>query len=763
MCADTYDTVDFTVTIKVDSGTPDGIYQFRTNSVNRGPDAYDPACNFWVSNGVITAAEWNGTGIGTPEFSFHFVITAGTSLGGLRLYDGDNFEHRVEWPVNEGGVIYTGPCPAPPGIVYPGAMTLDFGGGQPVTPGDDTKATDTKRGGNECERGMAAYSTHARLASLNIQDTPIGYSPPRGPAVNFTATYNQRESQQPQTFAYSNFGPKWNFNWLGFVTVNPLNPSANVALHPAGGGVELYTGFNVVSQTYAPEAQSHAVLVRISPTSYEKRFPDGSKQIFTLSDGATSYPRNIFMTQMIDPAGNSVTISYDASFRITAITDAVGQVTTLSYELGGDPLKITKITEPFSTGRTARFSYTNGQLTTITDEIGIQSQFHYASGTDFIDSLTTPYGTSTFSTGGSGTNQWIEITDPLGGVERVEYRDNAPGISATEPEGVPWPFSNSANANLNVANSFYWSKKATQMYPPVNGVYDYTKAEVLHWTSDAKGATTGIVASKKQPLERRVWYDYYSANNANPTMNGRLLANGSSQTIRYDYNTIGKTTKATDATGRVTTYAYASNNIDLLEVRQANGFNNDLLRKYTYNSQHQPLTDTDAAGQITTYTYNAYGQVLTRKNAKNETTTFAYGGTAPAGYLASITSPPFNSVSAVTSFTYDSANRVRTVTDADNYTLTTDYDNPRSQNEGDLPGRHVRTVPIRGQRHRRDDPRSHRQQGPPRAVDVPPLQRQPADGFDDRPGEPHYALRLVHLRRIDQHHRPEEPDHHFQP
>ena len=96
----------------------------------------------------------------------------------------------------------------------------------------------------------------------------------------------------------------------------------------------------------------------------------------------------------------------------------------------------------------------------------------------------------------------------------------------------------------------------------------------------------------------------------------------------------------------------------------------------TYNSLHEPLTDTDAAGQVTTYTYNTSGQILTRTNAKNETTTYAYGGAVPAGYLASITSPPFNNVSAVTSFGYDSFKRVRTVTnEADQYTVTTDYDN----------------------------------------------------------------------------------------
>jgi RHS repeat-associated protein len=444
--------------------------------------------------------------------------------------------------------------------------------------------------------------------------------------------------------------------------------------------VELYSGFDVATGTFTvPEAQSHAILVRTSPTRYERRLPDGSKQVFALSDGASAYPANFYMTEVVDPAGNAVTIGYDASFRVTTLTDAIGQVTTFSYELTADPLKITKVTEPFSTGRFATFTYTNGLLTTITDEIGIQSQFHYALGTDFIDSLTTPYGTSTFATGTYGTNQWIEMRDPEGGLERVEYRDNAPGIAPTEPAGAPWPIPSSRNAGLDVANSFYWSKKSTQLYPPVNGVYDYSKAEILHWATDAKGVVTGVAGSEKKPLEGRVWYEY-AGNTANPSTVSRWLPPDTShlynteQFSKFEYNLIGKTTKSTDPTGRTTSYVYSANNVDLLEVRQTNG-GNDLLRKYTYNAQHLPLTDTDAAGQVTTYTYNTQGQLLTSKNAKNETTTYAYGGAVPAGQLASITSPPFNSVSAITRFTYDSANRIRTVTDPDSYTVTIDYDN----------------------------------------------------------------------------------------
>jgi RHS repeat-associated protein len=545
------------------------------------------------------------------------------------------------------------------------------------TPGADTKCNDDKSGGDSegctnCNVGMARYTVHSMLVSLNISDTPLHYSPAYGPAIGFSVTYNQRESQQPATFNYSNLGPKWTFGWLSYVSDDPNSQLPLTGLYRSGGGAEIFA-YDMGSQSFVADTQSHAVLVKTGAASYERRLPDGSKEVFALSDGATSYPRRIFMTQKVDSAGNAVGIGYDASFRVTTITDALSQITNISYELPTDPLKITKVTDPF--GRFATFEYANGQLTKITDEIGIQSQFTYTPGTDSIDSLTTPYGTTTFVSGENGTNRWIEATDPLGGKERVEYRDQAPSISASDP--VAPNAIGITNAGLDVANTFYWDKKAMLVAPG-----DYTKAVIKHWLYNADGSVSGIISSEKQPLENRVWRTYagqpdyqHIGTTASPAQIARVLGNGSTQLSQFEYNSIGKTTRSTDPVGRVMSYIYDPNSIDLLEIRQTTGTNNELQRKFTYNTLHQPLTDTDAAGQATTYTYNAQGQVLTRKNAKNETTTYAYGGTVPVGLLASVTSPPFNSVSAVTTFTYDSFKRVRTVTDSDNYTVTTDYDN----------------------------------------------------------------------------------------
>lgn len=123
-----------------------------------------------------------------------------------------------------------------------------------------------------------------------------------------------------------------------------------------------------------------------------------------------------------------------------------------------------------------------------------------------------------------------------------------------------------------------------------------------------------------------------------------------------------------DPLGRETPFEYDANDIDVLRVKQKNGAAYDLLESRTYNSQHEPLSVTDPSGQTTTYTYATNGQVATVTNARNETTTYTYN--AP-NQLASVAGPI---AGATKGFTYDGYGRIRTSTDADGYTVTTDYD-----------------------------------------------------------------------------------------
>ncbi len=523
---------------------------------------------------------------------------------------------------------------------------------------------------------MAQYRIHLQLPNLNIFDTPLGYVAPRGAAVHFRVDYNNSEEFQPQVFSYSNLGQRWTFNWMSYVVDDPTSASADVSVYLRGGSQDLYSGYDAATQAYDPERTSHAYVARTSssPIRYERRLKDGSIEVFAQPNGASTFPRKIFMTSAVDPQGNSINFTYDSNFRLVAVTDAIGQVTTLSYD-NPDPLRITKVTDPF--GRFATFEYDGvGQLVQVTDVIGIRSRFSYdASGS--IIAMTTPYGTTTFKTLllGSSLDPAVEATDPMGGREKVVYQTTST-VSDTEalvPTGVAL-----YNTGLSKFNTFYWDKRAMSLHPE-----DTSKAHMFHWLpDDLVSMVDPIKHSEKAPLENRVWYAYagqsnygVSSSSAEPTAIARVLTNGESQIFRYEHNLLGNVTRRSDPLGRARIYSYDSAGINVLEIRQVSGQSTELLQSTTYNSQHRPLTQQDVAGQTTTYSYNAQGQVLTMVSPARSgltlaerTTTFAYDSD---GYLQSVSGPMEG---ATTSVSYDGYGRPRTVTDSEGYTITTDYD-----------------------------------------------------------------------------------------
>ncbi len=305
---------------------------------------------------------------------------------------------------------------------------------------------------------MTTYSFDPVSASLLLSDTPIGYTPPRGPAINFTVSYMHRDSSQPANFNSGNFGMKWNFNWTTYVTEDSSNPNATVSLNLPGGGVDYYSQFNIVTRSFAPQTSKRTILTRTLTNSYILLSPDGSRSEFARAVGDL-HTRRFLLTRMTDCAGNSVGVIYDAASRLAAIQDAIGQVSSFHYDLPSDGYKITRIIDPF--GRTATFKYDGGgRLTNITDVIGINSSFTYQNG-DFINSLSTPYGTSSFRAGLNGTTAWLEMTDPLGATERVEFRNEAPGLAFTDPLGPPAGI-NAFNQYMSSRNTFYWDKQAFQ-------------------------------------------------------------------------------------------------------------------------------------------------------------------------------------------------------------------------------------------------------------------------------------------------------------
>src|SRR5262249_53145405 len=227
-----------------------------------------------------------------------------------------------------------------------------------------------------------------------------------------------------------------------------------------------------------------------------------------------------------------------------------------------------------------------GNLTSVTDVIGLTSQLVYGANS-FVDALITPYGRTTFrhESPGSGVviDHWmVEATDPLGGIEHLEWRWNEPTVPATAPAAeVPTGFSD-LNTALNNFVTFFWDKRAMAL---ASG--DLTQAVPTHWNMSSLynygyPFSVSVPQSVKRPLEHRIWYRYPpdGVGSATPIAVGRTLDDGSSQISQATYNQLGRLTSETDPLGRRTTYVFAANAIDLLEVRQTTGTLNDLLLSY---------------------------------------------------------------------------------------------------------------------------------------------------------------------------------------
>ncbi|MBK9774260.1 MAG: hypothetical protein IPP57_26145 [Candidatus Obscuribacter sp.] len=371
---------------------------------------------------------------------------------------------------------------------------------------------DANGGPKGCGVGMARADVYSMLASLHIYDTPLGYTPPVGPAINFRLDYNQDQTNQPGSFAFTTLGANWNLNWLSYLTVDS---GTNVAtLRIPSGGTEVYTPSGGV---YTPDFLSQALLVNTGSGTYERRMKDGSIQVYDQSD-ASSPPR-IFMTKVIDSQGNEVLIQYDSDFRITTITDSIGQVSTISYvsNSSGNPgfYKVASITDPFS--RTASFEYDSSlsNLIAITDVIGLKSQFQYDTSSSFITQMTTAYGTTSFY-------QYVPGIDVY----------PASGIRITYPDGTRSVLENWLN---ETKSTYFWDRHAMQMYPNDPANHDYSHCELMKWTIDIN---TNLEASATQwlthPLESSspVYMTYdssysanYAPNNNLPTTTKRALGN----------------------------------------------------------------------------------------------------------------------------------------------------------------------------------------------------------------------------------------------
>jgi len=220
-----------------------------------------------------------------------------------------------------------------------------------------------------------------------VRDTPIWYNPGKGPQVAFTLTYSNENSNT------GIFGRGWRspYDMKVFFGYQSLQ------VHRSNGRIETYE-WNGSEGAYVPRylmrnyGYRDTIKILTAQEAEALNIPDGAgtvmlslrsggKYFFKKAGSGANVEGRIYIIQ--DEAGYRVTCEY-TNGRLSSVTDASGGVTNVETEGEGINERVTTVKIPkYENGqwvqndRQAQFSYTDGNLTSITDMLGDESTLSY--------------------------------------------------------------------------------------------------------------------------------------------------------------------------------------------------------------------------------------------------------------------------------------------------------------------------------------------------------------------------------------------------
>ena len=449
------------------------------------------------------------------------------------------------------------------------------------------------------------------------------------------------------------------------------------------------------------------------------------------------YSGNVLM-ESIDPYGRTISYDYDAYLRPVDITDRLGNTTTMTYDPAGNMLTRQApssvgyaeswtydtdgnvLTHTDGRDHTTTYHYTAGRLDHTTDPDNHTTHYTYDT-LGALASVQSPLGKTTtygYDTDGNRTS----VTLPNGEKSTFSYDDAGHVTLKTDPRGNvsgadPDDFTTSytydprgmlktATDPLGNITTYVWDDDgllhSVEDALHHTTTYAYYPDGSLHTTTDPAGKVTtdtydaaGNLASVTDPLDHTTSYTY--------DKNGLLLdtvtprgnmpgANAPDFTTSYGYDGNGNRTTVTDPTGAVTTTGYDALNrpttvTDPLHHTTTTGYDADdnatttvdplgATTGTTYTNSNLPATRTDPLGKVTRYVYDADGNQISETSPLGFQTTSTFDDDErlhtqvdPRGNVSGATPSQYT-----TTYDYDPAGNLTTVTDALGKATHTEYD-----------------------------------------------------------------------------------------
>ena len=428
--------------------------------------------------------------------------------------------------------------------------------------------------------------------------------PGRGEGLRFVRSYNS-------SVAYRNISGSFGRGWTHTYERSLSFPTGALRLRQENGTPIYFEDWDsdLTYKASAPITETSWIVK--SGTTYTRYFRAG---------GSESYDSAGRLTSIVDPAGNTTTLTRDGAGQLLSVSDG-NRTMTLGYDGSG---RITSLLGPL--GLIASYSYdTANQLW----------QVSYPDGSGYA-----------FTYDESG--QVLTVMDASGRL--LERHSYSSGKGVTDEL---------ADGQEKVTLAYNGLKTTVTNALGNETVYEFTNIRGIRYVTKITGPCSGCGGGTGETQE---WtYDG----------DGRILTrkDGSGNVTTYTYDANGNLESETNELDQTTTHTYDSAGRVLTTSRPGGG-----LTTLTHGSAG-PLTITEkvdaTTNRTTTLTYTSAGKPQTITDPRGKTTTLAY---STAGDLTSVTDP----LTHATTFGYDSMGRRTTVTDALSNTTTTTY-NPRGR------------------------------------------------------------------------------------
>jgi YD repeat-containing protein len=564
-----------------------------------------------------------------------------------RLSIGQAFEYRISHCDDTG-------CTAAP--VHTGYVSPDLAAGErpgatriPFTIGDRISAQVDVGTGN-------LFVTGTQLTLRRIAGS-----------LDLGLAYNGLTLAPGSRFA-SSIAPGWRFS-----------TGSDVRLDAAGGGRYVaYYGPGGLSGVFARQGSTTNY---DAPKTVKATLTGDTTNGWTLEDHGSGdrlvFNRFGWLTTIKDRKANQTTFSYDSAGSLTRVRADLGTdgARTVGVTLGdGGRIEGLTQTADATLQRSVSYSYDGaGRLESITDVLGRDTGFGYNAAGD-LTSITAPGGAET-TLEFDAEHRVTRVSQPSAGTDRAVTRF----IYHSGQTLVADPNTDQSQAVADVPHTTYHLRvsdglrliekvtdpaghERSKTYTPFYDVETVTTASSSTTTFGYTANSGESLTTATAPTGGEVGYEY-TAPSAPFQPSSREDAQDNVTT--WSYNTSGNVSGATDGTNvaaEITRNADGTVKTSTSPSGAVTSFGYDTVHRLTGIT---PPTGNSLGGR--SYGYDAYGRIATYTSGRNITQTFSYDN------ADRVTEVNYSDSTPSVGYSYDTAGRVQTRTDASGVTTYT-YD-----------------------------------------------------------------------------------------